>query len=117
MWQEGYYRGYFLLNVSPKKVTAQFYGEYSSETLARLLTDLGSPSVATRNPWDIPLANFTVLSGENHLHRPVADGKVESGSLRYGEVKHTNLSLNTETGKWKHIEFETMYVNSSEVPK
>ncbi|KAL6356005.1 hypothetical protein LRP88_09590 [Fusarium phalaenopsidis] len=117
MWQEGYYRGYFRLDVSPKKVTAQFYGGYSSETLARLLTDLGSPSVATRNPWDIPLANFTVLSGENHLHRPVADGQVESGALRYGEVKHTNFSLNTETGKWKHIEFDTMYVKSSEVQK
>lgn len=26
MWQEGYYRGYFNLKVSPESVTAQFYG-------------------------------------------------------------------------------------------
>ena len=25
-WQEGYYRGYFILNLSPKQATAQFYG-------------------------------------------------------------------------------------------
>lgn len=27
MWQEGYYRGYFNLLVTPKEVTAQFFGE------------------------------------------------------------------------------------------
>lgn len=28
MWQEGYYRGYFHLSVSPEKVSAQFFGEW-----------------------------------------------------------------------------------------
>lgn len=26
-WQEGYYRGYFILNVRPHETTAQFYGK------------------------------------------------------------------------------------------
>ncbi|KAF4991861.1 hypothetical protein FDECE_13888 [Fusarium decemcellulare] len=95
MWQEGYYRGYFRLDVTPEKVSAQFYG---------------SPSVASRNAWDIPLANFTVLSGENHLQRPVAGGHAESGALRYGKVTHTNITLDTETGKWKYVGFDTMYL-------
>ena len=28
MWQEGYYRGYFQLTVSPKKASAQFFGMF-----------------------------------------------------------------------------------------
>lgn len=78
--------------------------------LPSLTTASGSPSVSSRNSWDIPLANFTVVSGENHLQRPVAGGRAESGALRYGEVKHTNLTLDTQTGEWKEIGFETMYV-------
>ncbi|KJZ72285.1 hypothetical protein HIM_08326 [Hirsutella minnesotensis 3608] len=94
-WQEGYYRGYFILTVAPDEATAQFYG---------------SPSVATRNNWEIPLANFTVAAGENHIRRPVAGGRVESGAVRSGLVKHTNLTLDTETGEWKVIGFEKMYI-------
>ncbi|KAK0387096.1 hypothetical protein NLU13_5409 [Sarocladium strictum] len=94
-WQEGYYRGYFVLNVNPTEATAKFYG---------------SPSVATRNSWDIPLANFTVKAGANHLERPVAGGRVESGALRGGEVKHTNLTLNTDNGEWKVIGFDKMFI-------
>lgn len=94
MWQEGYYRGYFNLKVSPEKVEAQFFG---------------SPSVATRNPWDIPLANFTVPASLGYLERPIAGGKVESGAVKFGEVEHTNLTLNTDTGKWEVIGFEKMY--------
>ncbi|UNI16910.1 Alkaline phosphatase [Purpureocillium takamizusanense] len=94
-WQEGYYRGYFILTVAPDQATAQFYG---------------SPSVATRNSWDIPLANFTVKAGTNHLARPIAGGKVESGAIRGGEVKHTNLTLNTDTKEWKVIGFEKMFI-------
>lgn len=56
------------------------------------------------------MANFTVVSGENHLQRPVAGGRAESGALRYGEVKHTNLTLDTQTGEWKEIGFDTMYL-------
>ncbi|KAK4161195.1 alkaline phosphatase [Cladorrhinum sp. PSN259] len=94
-WQEGYYRGYFLLTAGKDKVTTQYFG---------------SPSVATRNSWDLPLANFTVLSGQNRLARPVAGGKVEAGSLRGGSVVGTNLTRNTQTGEWSVIGFPKMYI-------
>ncbi|KAF1808107.1 alkaline phosphatase-like protein [Eremomyces bilateralis CBS 781.70] len=94
-WVEGYYRGYYELHVSPKQVQAKFYG---------------SPSVATRNAWEIPLANFTVKAGANRLSRPLADGRVESGFLKDGAVTHSNLTLNTETGEWKVIGFEKRFI-------
>ncbi|KAK3314394.1 alkaline phosphatase-like protein [Apodospora peruviana] len=94
-WQEGYYRGYFVLSLGSKQATAQYFG---------------SPSVATRNSWDYPLANFTVMAGENHLSRPVAGGKVEAGYLRGGTTAQSNLTLNTDTKKWEVIGFEKMYI-------
>ncbi|RCI15920.1 hypothetical protein L249_2835 [Ophiocordyceps polyrhachis-furcata BCC 54312] len=94
-WQEGYYRGYFILTVTPEQAKAQFYG---------------TPSVATRNSWELPLANFTVKAGENHIERPVAGGNVESGAVRNGAVRHSNYSLDTLTGEWKVIGFERMYL-------
>ncbi|KAI8635177.1 alkaline phosphatase-like protein [Xylariaceae sp. FL1651] len=96
-WQDGYYRGYIFLSVKPDVVEARYYG---------------SPSVASRNSWDLPLANFTVLSGENKLSRPVAGGSVESGALRGGETKPTNLTLNTDTGSWDIIGYDQMYIKS-----
>ncbi|KAK6077632.1 PhoD-like phosphatase [Seiridium cupressi] len=96
-WQDGYYRGYFLLSLTPDKATAQFYG---------------SPSVASRNPWNLPLANFTVLAGDNRLSRPVAGGSVEAGALRGGQTVPTNLTLNTETGEWEVIGFPKMYITT-----
>ena len=44
------------------------------------------------------------------MHRPIAGGEVESGAVRFGQVKHTNLTLNTETGKWEVIGFDKMYI-------
>ncbi|KAI0113939.1 alkaline phosphatase-like protein [Nemania sp. FL0031] len=94
-WQDGYYRGYIFLSVKPESLEAQFYG---------------SPSVATRNSWDLPLANFTVLNGENKLARPVGGGSVEAGVLRGGETKPTNVTLNTDTGKWDVVGYDQMYI-------
>ncbi|KAL2176245.1 alkaline phosphatase-like protein [Thermothelomyces heterothallicus CBS 202.75] len=94
-WQEGYYRGYFILKIREEAVTAQYFG---------------SPSVATPNAWDLPLANFTIASGKNHLTRPVAGGNVEAGFVRGGTTTGTNLTLNTETGKWDVVGFEKMYI-------
>ncbi|KAI0505254.1 alkaline phosphatase-like protein [Xylaria bambusicola] len=96
-WQDGYYRGYILLSVKQDSVQAQFYG---------------SPSVATRNSWDLPLANFTVINGENKLARPVAGGSVESGALRGGKTTPTNLTLNTDTGEWDIVGYEQMYIKT-----
>lgn len=96
-WQDGYYRGYISLSVKPDSVEARFYG---------------SPSVATRNSWDLPLANFTVLSGENKLARPVGGGSVEAGYLRGGETKATNITLNTDSWKWDIVGFNQMYIKT-----
>jgi alkaline phosphatase D len=66
--------------------------------------------VASRNAWDLPLANFTVSAGKNRLSRPVAGGKVEAGFLRGGTTTGTNITLNTETGRWEKVGFEKMYI-------
>ncbi|KAL8918453.1 MAG: hypothetical protein Q9208_007359 [Pyrenodesmia sp. 3 TL-2023] len=97
-WQDGYYRGYFVMSVGKDRIETQFFG---------------SPSVASRNAYDLPLANFTVVAGDNRLSRPVAGGSVESGSLRGGEVEHTNLTLNTETGEWEFVTFDQMYLSTT----
>ncbi|KAH9909006.1 alkaline phosphatase-like protein [Xylariomycetidae sp. FL2044] len=97
-WQDGYYRGYFVLDVRLDRLEARFYG---------------SPSVASRNPWDLPLANFTVRAGENRLARPVGGGAVEAGCLRGGETRPTNLTLDTETLDWGVVGFEEMYIDTS----
>lgn len=94
-WQEGYYRGYFHLSIKKSKIDAQFFG---------------SPSVATRNGWDLPLANFTVLAGDNHLQRPVGGGNVEAGSLKGGKTVGTNVTLDTNEWKWEKVGFEKMFV-------
>ncbi|KAB5528007.1 PhoD-like phosphatase-domain-containing protein [Coniochaeta sp. 2T2.1] len=94
-WQDGYYRGYFLVKVTPEKIDAQYHG---------------SPSVATRNPYDLPLANFTVRAGENKLARPVAGGQVEAGSLKGGKTVPTNVTYNTNTKGWEVIGFNKMYI-------
>ncbi|KAK3387963.1 PhoD-like phosphatase-domain-containing protein [Podospora didyma] len=93
-WQESYYRGYFLLSARKDKLDAKFYG---------------TPSIATRNSWDLPLANFTVIAGENHLARPVAGGKVETGYLRSGKTVSTNVTLDTSAKTWKVVGIENMY--------
>ncbi|KAK5096991.1 hypothetical protein LTR24_002432 [Lithohypha guttulata] len=97
-WQEGYYRGYYELHIDAQKIEAQFYG---------------SPSVASRNPYEVSLANFTVYAGDNHLARPVAGGVVASGAIQEGEVRMTNLTLNTETGEWGYqaAEYNTMFIS------
>ncbi|KAI5862150.1 PhoD-like phosphatase-domain-containing protein [Durotheca rogersii] len=96
-WQDGYYRGYFLLSLSPDRLEARYYG---------------SPSVATRNSWDLPLANFTVVAGESKLARPVAGGSVEAGFLRGGQTEPTNITLNTDTREWGVVGFEKMYLDT-----
>ena len=79
--------------------------------LSWIITISGCPTVATRNAWELPLANFTVKHGDNHLSRPVA-GVVEAGYIQNGKVHHTNVTLNTETGEWKEIGFERMYIRT-----
>ncbi|MCJ1424371.1 hypothetical protein MMC29_002259 [Sticta canariensis] len=84
-WSELYYRGYFELHISQHSANASYFG---------------MPTVINRNPNEISLANFTVLSGANALYRnPVTGGGVvANGYLRGGKVVQTNLTHNTETG-------------------
>ncbi|MCJ1367199.1 hypothetical protein MMC16_006331 [Acarospora aff. strigata] len=86
-WSEIYYRGYFELQISQASVVANYFG----------LT-----TTRTRNPNEISLANFTVLSGANHLQRnPVPGGGiVENGALKGGKVVQTNATRDTGTGKY-----------------
>lgn len=84
-WQELYYRGYFELHLSYDEVNASYFG---------------LPSILTRNAYEIPLANFTVKSGANRLQRPIAGGVAESGSLKFGAIKQTNITNDTATGQW-----------------
>lgn len=84
-WQDLYYRGYYELHFTHEKVDAAFFGV---------------PTILERNGWEIPLANFTVMNGDNRLQRPVGGGVVESGSLKYGRVVQNNLTHDTTTGKW-----------------
>lgn len=97
-WQEGYYRGYFELHFDAQKAEARYYG---------------SPSVATRNPYEVPLANFTVYAGANALSRPIAGGIVTSGAIKGGKVQMTNLTLNTETGQWGYqaAQYNQMFIS------
>lgn len=79
-WSENYYRGYYELHISYDEVVANYFG---------------MPTIVTRNPYEISLANFTVKSGANRLSRPIAGGVVEHGALKDGTVKETNLTHNT----------------------
>ena len=97
LWQEGYYRGYTELHISPEKIEAQYWG---------------CPTIANRNAFEISLANFTVGAGDNHIARPVANGVVEAGAIAegQGEVRATNLTKNLETGEWWVHAFDTMFL-------
>ena len=69
------------------------------------------PTVARRVPWEISLANFTVVAGGNKLQRPVGGGNVENGALQMidGKVSGTNLTRNTETGEYFISSEEQMF--------
>jgi len=84
-WNEGYYRGYYELRISPQRVQAQYFG---------------MPSLLTRNGYEVSLGNFSVENGANRVARPVGGGKVENGALRNGQTAMTNLTHDTNTGAW-----------------
>ncbi|BCS17507.1 alkaline phosphatase D family protein [Aspergillus puulaauensis] len=96
-WVEGYYRGYFELHLRQEQAEARYFG---------------CPTVATRNSWELPLANWTVKHSESHLQRPLAGGVVEAGFVQEGKLKHSDVSLNTETGEWKAVRFDQMFLKT-----
>jgi len=88
-WQDLYFRGYYELTVSKEKVDAQYFG---------------IPSVVQRLPYEISIANFTVMAGANALQRPVGGGVVGSGALKYGVTKITNVTITLLLGSmWSLI--------------
>lgn len=86
-WSELYYRGYFELHISHESVKANYFG---------------MPTIVNRNPDEISLANFTVLSGANALQRDPSPGGgiVENGALKVGKTVQTNSTNNTVTGAY-----------------
>ena len=86
-WSELYYRGYFELHIGHDSVNASYFG---------------LPTIINRNPNEISLANFTVLSGANALYRGPAGvsggGVVENGALKGGRTVQTNETNSTATG-------------------
>jgi alkaline phosphatase D len=84
-WSEIYYRGYFELHLTHDEVKAQYFG---------------LPTIVTRNPYEISLANFTVKKDENKLSRPIAGGMTETGSLKGGQIQISNVTNNTATGQY-----------------
>lgn len=59
------------------------------------------PTILSRNPDEISLANFTVLNGANALQRnpTPGGGVVENGALKGGQRVMTNSTVDTETGE------------------
>ncbi len=94
-WQDLYYRGYYELHISHDQLEARYFG---------------CPTVVTRNPFEISVANFTVRSGENRLSRPVGGGVVESGVLKGGRRVPTNITFDTEEGGFFVGSFEDSVV-------
>ncbi|KIX94817.1 uncharacterized protein Z520_09507 [Fonsecaea multimorphosa CBS 102226] len=87
-WQEIYYRGYYELHVTQQQVNVYYFG---------------MPTVVNRNPNEISLANFTVINGENKLHRfngSVVASPVENGYVKFGQTKQTNITNATDTGAY-----------------
>jgi alkaline phosphatase D len=88
-WSELYYRGYYELHISKQKVDAKYFGH---------------PTIVNRNPNEISIANFTVMSGANRLERfngsAAVGGIVANGALKGGKVVQTNVTNATDTGRY-----------------
>lgn len=86
-WQEAYYRGYYEMKINHQSINATYFG---------------MPTILTRNSYEIPLGNFSIVAGANRLTRPVGNGVVESGYIKTGMVKMTNITNDTSVagGRW-----------------
>ncbi|KAI8255455.1 Alkaline phosphatase D [Colletotrichum sp. SAR11_239] len=88
-WQDLFYRGYYELSIDYNAVNASFFG---------------IPTTRIKQGYEISLANFTVIAGENKLHRQngtaAVGGIAESGSLKNGRVVQTNMTHDTGSGDY-----------------
>ncbi|KLJ11151.1 hypothetical protein EMPG_13559 [Blastomyces silverae] len=80
-------------------------------TLSHTRTDaqfFAIPNIKKRSPYEIPMANFTVIAGENRLSRtngsPTTNGQgVHNGALKNGKLEKQTVQYNTETKEWTSI--------------
>jgi alkaline phosphatase D len=93
-WSEGFYRGFLMLEVSPKSLNATYYSmrnvsEYLQESFLyrELLICAQLLFKAFRNLDGFAAASFIVKPGDNRLDRPVAGGRILSGALK-SQVVH-----------------------------
>lgn len=91
-WQDLYYRGYYELYITHEKVDAQYFG---------------IPTIVQRVPYEVSMANFTVMNGANAVQRPVGGGVVAAGALKVGQTMWTNVTNNTLTGEYFVTDLET----------
>jgi len=84
-WQDVYYRGYYELTVGYDKVDARYFG---------------IPTLVQRVPYEVSIANFTVMHDANHVQRPVGGGVVASGALKMGQTVVSNITNDTSTGHY-----------------
>lgn len=84
-WNELFYRGYFELQLTPTEASAEYFG---------------TPNLLTQNGLEISLANFTVAAGANSLSRPVAGGRVASGSVKGGNRDVPSDVFDTYSGRY-----------------
>lgn len=76
--------------------------------------DTTSLSFAVFSCGNYPNGYFNAYgdAARKDLARPIAGGLVADGTFQQGEVRMTNLTFNTETGKWGHqaATFNQMYI-------
>ncbi|KAF2224420.1 PhoD-like phosphatase [Elsinoe ampelina] len=82
-WNEFWYRGYMELRLGREEAEAKYFG---------------IPDVKRRSGLEVSLANFTVRKGEGRLSRPVGGGVVEAGTLKGGETRTRNRTVDTGSG-------------------
>lgn len=74
------------MHISKERVLAKYFG---------------TPSLKTRNGFEVSLANFTVEKDGNKLSRPVAGGVVESGALQNGGKAGLLSNVTVDTNSWE----------------
>ncbi|KXH44627.1 phosphodiesterase/alkaline phosphatase D [Colletotrichum salicis] len=96
----------FTVKVEAKALTVYYYqfNVCNSDIKSPVGRTQTLPESGTKVKRAIKLAAYScanyLLAGENRLRRPVGGDSVEFGNLKGGVTKQTNLTNDTNTGKW-----------------